>query len=320
MDKNEEIKPHFSFSYEHLITKSIEKEAFLRRDLADLTSRGMTVEKLDEMKVERTNFKNIPSNKTEKEVPAKSIDDRNKKARQLEIAIRIVINIAKGTFGAKSAIFRSFGITHLSTLSAYIMYNKSKNVVIKGNNNMAAMKPNGLKPLMLKNITSLATELLPLIAATPILATDAMLLTAKRQAEANKVFDRMMAYCEIGKSNYMDVDLIKYNNYIVYDAPAKVLNRKGEVPAKSQKSPKTNGINGNTKFSLRTTVGKSTFMYFGFKKGDAPPINALEVLANQDIFIIKTASQLGYNLKKGIIKLNIYNPNEGLAAFWVKIG
>jgi hypothetical protein len=55
-------------------------------------------------------------------------------------------------------------------------------------------------------------------------------------------------------------------------------------------------------------------------KGDTPPAGALEVLANPNIFVTKTAAQLGYNAATGVIQMNIYNPNEGIGAFWVKIG
>ncbi len=320
MSLNKGIKPHYNSSMEKVVSKSIEIEACLRRDIADLASRGITIAKLDAMADERAILIAIPSNKTEIESATKATADRDKKSGEIVLAIRIVRNIAKDAFGPKSATYKAFNVKSLSSLSATTLYMKCGNIVTRANTNLVAMEAKGLTPAMLTNITTLSEELLPLIAAAPVKKTDAILVTAERQTAANNVFDTTKEYCEIGKSCYMDVNKAKYNNYITYDTPSKVKDRKGKVAIYGYKGPRTNDIALDTKFSLRTTLGKSLIMYFSLKKGDTPPTGALEVLANPNIFITKTAAQLGYNPATGVIQLNIYNPNEELGAFWVKFG
>ena len=67
-------------------------------------------------------------------------------------------------------------------------------------------------------------------------------------------------------------------------------------------------------------MGKSLQYYFSLLKGDAAPADALTVLPNPNIFVKKTAAQLGYNATTGMIQLNVYNPNEEICAFFIKMG
>jgi hypothetical protein len=231
-----------------------------------------------------------------------------------------VINCAKDAFGIKSATYKAFNIKNLSSLSAGKLYLKCGNIVTRANANLVAMVAKGLDVSTLTSITTHAAELLVLIAAAPVLKTDATIVTAARQKAANEVFDTTKVFCELGKSRYIDVDKEKYDNYITYDTPAKVKDRKGEVAMYAHKGPRTNDIAMDTTFKMRTTMGKSLIMYFSLRKKDAPPTGALEVLENPNIFITKTAAQLGYNPSTGFIQFNIYNPNDALGAFWVKMG
>ena len=320
MSNNKGIQPHYTGTMDKVIEKSIEIEAYLRRDILDLASRGVTLVKLDAMKAEREALIAIPSNKTEIEDSTKAIADRDKKAGEIVLKVRIVINCAKDAFGTKSATYKAFNIKKLSSLSAAKLYLKCGNIVTRANANLAAMVAKGLDVATLTDITSLNAELLVLIAAAPVLKTDATIVTAERQTAANNVFDTTKAFCELGKSRYMDVNKEKYDNYITYDTPAKVKNRRGNLAVYGSKGPRTNDINLDTRFRMRTTKGKSTLMYFSLLKGDAAPAGALEVLNNPNIFITKTAAQLGYNPATGVIQLNIYNPHEAIGAFWVKIG
>ena len=320
MSKNKGIPAHYNCTMDKVVEKSIEIEAYLRRDIVDLASRGVTVVKLNAMKTEREAFMTIPSNKTEIEDSTKAVADRDKKAGEIVLEVRIVINCAKDAFGTKSATYKAFNIKYLSSLSAGKLYLKCGNIVVIANANLVAMVAKGLDVDTLTNITSLSAELYTLIAAAPVLKTDATIVTAARQTAANNVFDTTKAFCELGKSRYMDVNKEKYDNYITYDTPPKVKNRRGNLAIYGYKGPRTNDITLDTRFRLRTTKGESLVMYFSLLKRDAAPAGALEVLNNPNIFISKTAAQLGYNPATGVIQLNIYNPHEAIGAFWVKIG
>ncbi len=320
MSKRSTIPLHFSCSYDTLKSVAIKKIAFFRRDQADLEDRGITIDKIDALEALRVAFNDIPSNGTEVHDTSVGFDDRDIKANQISIAIRDVIGIAKNTFGVKSPIYKSFGIKLLSTLTPNELYNVCGNVVERGSKNMVKMGLKGLKVAMLTNITNLSVELLALISATPILESSANLVTGERREAGNALFDEMRDMCETAKNFYYERNRTKYNDYVVDDAVAKVVNRRGNLIASSYKGPRTNGIKDITRFRIRTTMGKSLQYYFSLLKGDAPPADALTVLPNPNIFVEKTAAQLGYNAATGMIQLNVFNPNTETCSFFIKIG
>lgn len=320
MSKKSSIPFHFACSYSYLKLKAIEKIAFFRRDQVELEARGITVAKIDQLEALRVAFNIIPSNGTQVHDSSIGFSDRDIKANEICVAIRDVVGIAKNTFGAKSSIYKSFGIKGLSTMTPNELYNESGNVVLRGTKNMAKMEPRGLTATMLTNITNLSVELLVLIAATPILVSSATLVTDTRRDAANALFDMLRDMCETAKNYYYDRNRTKYNDYVVYDIAAKSVDRKGKLVAYSYKNPRTNGIKDTTRLRIRTTSGTSLQYYYSLMKGDAPPADALTVLPNPNIFVEKTAAQLGYNAATGMVQLNVYNPNEGISSFFIKIG
>ncbi len=320
MSKKPLIPLHFSCTYGYLKLKGIEKIAFLRRDQAELEPRGITVVKIDALETALLAFMGVPSNHTEVHDSSVGFADRDLKTAELVIAVRDVIGIAKNTFGAKSPIYKSFGIKKISQMTPNELYNECGNVVFRGNKNMVKMEAKGLTAVMLTDITTLSGELLVLIAATPILESSATLVTGTRRDAANALFDMMRDMCETAKNYYYDRNRTKYADYVVYDIAAKVVDRKGNVAVYGYKGPRTNGVRDITKFRIRVTAGTSLVFYYSLLKGDVPPVGALTVTPNPNIFVEKTAAQLGYNAATGMIQLNVYNPNEAIASFFIKIG
>ena len=320
MAKKPLIPLHFTGSFSYMSNKSIEKEAFLRRDQADLASRGITVASIDALAADRVAFLAIPTNSSEVHTATVGFDDRNAKADEIVVAIREVIGIAKTTFGVKSPIYKGFDIKSLSTLTPNELYNHSGNVVLRGTQNMTAMALKGLTAGMLTNITTLSGELLVLIAATPILESGAKIITGNRRTAANVLYDNMKAKCEIAKNYYFDRDKTKYNDYVVYDIAPKAIDRSGNVAALGYKSPRTAGITGAKVFRLRVTSGDSLEFFFSMRKGGTAPVGVLTITPNPNIFVTKTAAQLGYDALAGIIFLNVRNPNGTICSFFLKMG
>jgi hypothetical protein len=185
---------------------------------------------------------------------------------------------------------------------------------------MTAMAFKGLDAGMLTNITTLSEELLVLIAATPILESGAKIITGNRHTSANVLFDDMRDMCETAKIYYFNRNKTKYNDYVVYDIAPKAIDRSGNVAVNGCKSPKTADITGATVFRLRVTEGESLEFFFSMRKGGTPPAGVLTVTPNPNIFVTKTAAQLGYDALAGIIFLNVRNPNGTICSFFLKMG
>ena len=321
MRKKSEYKAHFTFSYKVLISKSIEKEAYLRRDLAALIPRGITLAKINNMVALRVALKAMPTEETNNAIVTLVFLDRDETVALLTEAIRNVTLIAKSTFGEKSTEYKAFWIKALSKLSPSELSNKAPNIVEKGNKYFDAMIDNGLTADMLTNITTLTANLVGLSSNTAVVEGDSKLVTGDRRSTADELYDSMSWMCQTAGGFFKSINKSKANNYTLYGKAGKPIVRKGKVKAGKTSSPKTKGIKATTKFNMKTSSGDELQYYFALTKGSPPPELSITVKCNIKLFTTTTAAKLGYNKARGTIILNILNANDhNDATYLVRIG
>ena len=311
----------FSTSYEDLLDDAVDKIAFLTRDEADLSPRGVTAAVIAAFDADRAAFALIPSNETGVLASGVGFAARDKKAAQLLKAIMVVMGIVNTTFAKTSSEYKGFKAKGIGKFNASQLYNISNNIVVKATLNTAALTPKGLTPAMLTSITTLATALLPLISATPVLVSNAEAVTVTRRTTANALFATMKALCSIGYAFYMaQGNKLKAADYVVYDSARTIIDRTGTVKQGSFVNRKTDDIVAGTRFRLKVSTGTTLQFYFGMTKTSLPDTLAKTVVYNPNIFATYSAAQLGYDLAGGIKYFIIRNPNSDDADFLAKIG
>jgi len=314
------VKLKFSLSYPDLVSTATDKIAFLRRDVAVLGPRGITVAVIDALEALKNTFVAIPSNKSEKADASIGFQDRDIQATVLRVAIREVRNIAGDTFGNKSNIYKSFDIKGLATLTPNELYIQSGNIVVRGTNNIGAMGPKGLTSAMLTNITTQAALLLTLLSATPILVSGAEAVTGDRRTLANELFAMITDLCGIAHTYYIDRDKLKAADYVVYENAKSVVVRNGILKGKKFTTRKTEGVVGDTVIKLQVKEGTSAQFYFAMTRNSPPGPLATTVVFNPNIFRETTAADLGFDAEGGITIFIIRNPNSDDTEFLAKIG
>ena len=320
MSSDTTVPLDFSMSFPDLITTSIDKEAFFRRDIDDLGPRGITLIRINGLAAMRTAFVDLPSYISEKEASGLGFANRDKQATILRVAVREIRNIAENTFGTKSSIYKAFDIKGLYTLSPTDLYIQSANVVVKGNNNLATMGPKGLTAAMLANITTQAAALLPLISATPILTSSSEEATSTRHLAANAFYAEIKDMCQTGHTYYNDRDKKKAANYVISDGVVTVVDREGIVKAKKHTTRKTALIDADTIIRIKVKTGTSLQCYYGMTGNSLPGPLVATVAYNPIIFTHTTAAKLGFDDAGGIRVFIIRNPNDDDSEFLIKIG
>ena len=258
---------NFSCSFDELIGKSIEKEAFLRRDLADLLPRGITLIRINSFADLRTTFIGIPTNISERSGNSISFSTRDAKSMELMVAVNEVNGIAKNTFGKTSSEYKSFDIKGLTHFNADEMYIYSNNVFVKATFYFTRMEPKGLTNAMLTNITTLRAQLIILIAAPPVLVADSEAMTVLRRNTANMLFDEMRSMCDTAIVYYDKRNPTKKADYFIYDIASTTIIRKGILNPGKQKSPKSTGITGDTPIKIKVKSGGEVQVFYSMVKG-----------------------------------------------------
>ncbi len=321
MSRKKSVPTIFNMSQNDLVACCIEKAAFLTQDIDDLLARGITLEIIAAFVKKRTDFVALPHYVVVRNTSSIGFAKRNVQTEVLRKAVHVVVDIAKDTFKEDSPELKSFNILGLSKLDANELVNLCPNIIIKSTFYTTKMTVKGLLPAMLTKITTEAATLLPLISATPILVGDSEAATIVRVNAANSLYTTLEGLCSTGHACYIAVDnKQKAQNYVIYDKPKKIVDRTGTVMPQVKTSRKTDNIIATTPVRMKVSVGTGLQFYYGMTKTSPPTINAVTVDNNPNVFTVKTAEELGYDLAGGIIHLIIHNPNGDDATFLAKIG
>jgi len=311
----------FHMSYNDLVACCTEKEAYLNRDVAELEARGITPDIIAALKKKKNDFVVISPNVVMRAKSTIGFEKRNLQTEVLRKGIHVVYDIAKDTFLQNSAELKLFNATGLSKMDADELLKICPNIIEQSTLFITKMTVKGLLPTMLTNITTQAAALMPLNSATPTLVGNAESATVVRRNAANDLYSTLEGLCRTGHTFYIAAeDGVKAENYVIYNGSSKIVDRSGIVKPQKRTSRKTDKIIATTPVRMKVTIGTGLVFYYGMTKTSLPTVHAVTVPYNPNIFIKKTAEELGYDLAGGIIHLIIYNPNGDDAKFLAKIG
>lgn len=312
---------NFTMSYDELVNLSYEKQAYLTRDVADLTSRGITVDRIAGIATLRTAFFNIPTDGVMVGLINVAITNRDAAVAPLIVIMQEIFGIARNTFGQNSGEYKTFGSTELNRLDPSGLVRLCSNIALRAKNYLSQMTPHGLSATMITDLETKANAVQPLIVAVDEAEGNRPLTTVQRHNAANALFDEINAMCGSAQVYYADRNPTKAANYIVYDTAGTVQQRNGDVAKNSTVTRELKGISTTSEFSLKVNEGASLVFYFSKTEGGTAGTKSITVANNPNNFETHTAEALGYNSQTGFIFFCIHNPSiDEVGNYSVKVG
>jgi len=310
----------FSCSHDDLIKLSIEKEGFLRRDQVELMSRGITTKRIDDLVAQREDLMAMPPYVIENR--DYTLATRACEAKRSALAEKIIEiqDIAVNTFTKKGAKYFAFNVLAINKLSENALVDLVPVFVHAGTENIIPMGLKGLTAGMLTTITTLASELVTLQQAPPLLLSVSNAATINRHESENALYAEMTNMSQTGHIFFKKSDKVKAKDYVLDSSIPKVTDRKGIVKGNTAVTRKAVNLTDRTRIRAKVSSGISVEIYFGMTKTTMPTAKALIVENNPNKFVTTTAADLGYDLAGGIIHLIIRNENKKDSKFLIKIG
>lgn len=309
----------FRISIEKMISTSITKQNYLEEDQAELEARGITKARLDAFSSSRNAFLLIPSDKVQEQLTIKANDLKDQFGNSVRIQIKDILGIVETTFGLDSTEYKSFGISAISTIDTDGIYQISQNVLTQCQTYKTELTAKGLTPDQVGDLTKSRTELYTLINKAITAKTIEKQVTDQRHAAGNALWKELKDMCSIGSKYFGTRNKAKAKRYVLYGSKANT-ERTGTVAANKIVSPKEAKIAIDTPFEIQVYEGTSLQFYFSLTKKEKPGTKITTVLFNPNIYTPTTAGDLGYDPDKGVIFLNVFNPNKDVAKFIIKIG
>jgi hypothetical protein len=230
MKKKPEL-PKYSMSQPALVAMANEKLLYLRRDAATLAGYDVSTLRLDGLQQLTADFVALP---TEDEgVQATAATTQTKLAARAAAldTMQTVMNKVKLLHHDGTPQYKAFGTSGLHSASDGDLYLGLVRCVRVGRANLATYTVKGLTAALLDQLEAQNTDLLQKVGQQHDAESKAATATQQRLKAGNALYEELTQLCEAGKSAFVQTDVVRHADYVIYDAPAPAPEAKPGSPA-----------------------------------------------------------------------------------------
>jgi len=217
--KKKPEQSHFKMAQADLVTTANEKLNALRRDVAELASYDVTPARLTGLQTLISTFVALP---TEDEgVQAVAEATLVKKAARLAAlgTMQRVMGMVGLLHDDRTPQYKAFGTSGLNSASDGDLYVGLVRTVRVGRANLATYAVKGLTAADLTLLETQNAVLLNTLGELHDQESAAAAATQQRLTAGNALYDELVDLCEAGKAAFVQTDVSKYDDYVIYDAP-----------------------------------------------------------------------------------------------------
>lgn len=215
--KKQEVIRLYNFSDATLVTKGLEKAAYMLRDKTEFESFGITIPLIEALQEKLTTFATRITDIEALGDQTQVTLNKDAKAEQLRTAIRAVMARAELKLGVGSPKYKKFGTEELSKQTDAELNITAKRVVRVATEFLDELSDTGLTTSQLDNITDLDSEFTTLLIDLKIEIAVRDIEQEDRVEAGNAVYDTLVKYAAIGRNIWETNDVAKFNDYVLYN-------------------------------------------------------------------------------------------------------
>lgn len=215
--KKKEAFRLYKFSDGTLVTKGLEKIAFIKRDQTEFDKYNIVADKREDLKTLLTDFSNRETDIEALQEQVESTEIKDKKAEELRIAIRGVMSCVELKFPVESAKYRKFGTETLSRQTDAELLITGKRVVRVGTGLLPVLTDFGLTQAHLDTITTLTLDFIDVLVDQRLEIGERDIQQEDRVEAGNTIYSQLVKYTNLGQAIWVDKDVAKYNDYVMYN-------------------------------------------------------------------------------------------------------
>lgn len=215
--KKSDVIRFYNFSDGTLVTKGLEKVAYMQRDKPEFELYGITPQKVADLKTLLNAF-------SERLTDVEALGDqtgvtanKDAKAEEIRNALREIMARVVLVYEFGTPKYKKFGTDTLSSQSDSDLLITAKRVVRVGNEFLSELFANGITTTMLDTVTALATEFTDLIVDMKMEIGNRDIEQEDRVEAGNAIYATLVKYTNTGQSIWETSDVAKFNDYVLYN-------------------------------------------------------------------------------------------------------
>ena len=215
--KKQEVIRLYNFSDGTLVTKGLEKAAFMLRDQAQFQTYGITIALIealrDSLNVFATRITDVEALGDQSQVTL----NKDLKAEEIRTAIRAVMARTELKFGVNSPKYKKFGTEELARQTDAELHITAKRVVRVATEYLDLLSDTGLIQAQLDAITAMDEEFTTLLVDLKIEIGNRDIEQEDRVEAGNVIYNTLVKYTNIGQNIWETNDVAKFNDYVLYN-------------------------------------------------------------------------------------------------------
>ena len=214
------VSREFNLEYSDLVMKCESTIAVALRDKDELVTMGFTNDKRLQFQAQLDAFKLISTDDFMMGQQIFRTQEKDNARLAVEKSLRIILTIAENTFGANAGKYKQFGGANLTVLTDDNLVRYSVNAAATATLLLSELQPEGVTPEIIATLRTKTLTLDQAVNNKIAAIRQREIATEDRTDKGNQLYHTLNKLCNIGKTLWYDINEAKYNDYIIYDAPA----------------------------------------------------------------------------------------------------
>ena len=214
-------KPEVVRIYKHsdatLVTKGLEKVAYMQRDKPEFEEYGITPDLVIDLKNNLNAFSDRITDVEALGDQTSVTANKDAKAEEIRNAIRSIMSRVVLVFAVDTPKYKKFGTDELAHQTDSDLLITAKRVVRVGTQYLSELSVNGVTASMLEAITTRADEFADLIVQMKIEIGNRDIEQEDRVEAGNIIYKTLVKYTSTGQSIWETNDVAKFNDYVLYN-------------------------------------------------------------------------------------------------------
>ena len=232
----------YNYPDSELYIQCIEHIKLAKRDIEDFDTYSYDANRLAKFEEACEKFAELPDDDELLGIQMQMTEKKAEVMNQLKIAIRSVMTRVAMKYHNKSGRYRRFGTRKMGDMSDAQLAFCGRRVVRVGSQLLPFLSEVGLTQTVLDKVSEAVIAFENAIHLQKDKVSDRDIMVEKRTDLGNQLYQELIVLCNIGKDVWIDRDVVKYEQYVIYESNADQKRRRRERLASEEAKKKVEEI------------------------------------------------------------------------------
>ncbi|MEL6867174.1 MAG: hypothetical protein AAFP19_22305 [Bacteroidota bacterium] len=208
----------YNFPDADLYLQCIERIRYANRDIAQFQQYGYGKERLKKFQTMCSKFRALPDDDELVGDQMITTDKKYAASEKLKAAIRSVMTRVAIKYSNRSGRYRKFGTAKLGDMTDAQLLFCGRRVARVARQQIDFLADVGLNEKNIQRVLDACRTFENALNIQQDKVADRDIAVERRTEQGNKIYDELIVLCNIGKDIWAETDVVKYENYVIYES------------------------------------------------------------------------------------------------------